>query len=164
MLKLLYCSPLIFQNLHKLSLVRNVLLSLPSSDRTPTLLISNSKCWLVKRIFEKIKITHVKKKDYINLNWSKKRLFSFVSDSLVTVYPSWEKMQLLQNYCENFCKILQENASTLTNSCKICLALAKILRELCIFCKIFARVVSSLDESLSQCFCYRTNRIRYYRF
>ena len=73
-------------------------------------------------------------------------------------YPCWEKMQLIQNYCKNFCKILQENALTLTNSCKI------FARAVCFFCKIFASVVFSLDESLSQYFCYRTKRIRYLRF
>ena len=43
-------------------------------------------------------------------------------------------MQLLQNYCKNFCKILQENALKLTNSCKIFARVgcffAKFLQEL----------------------------------
>ena len=78
---------------------------------------------------------------------------------------SWEKMQLLQNYCNNFCKILQENAISLTNSCKI----LQDMFESCNFfakkhatlAKYFATIVFCLDESCSQCFCYRTKRIRY---
>ena len=88
--------------------------------------------------------------------------------------PSWEKMKFLQNYCKNFCKILQENALTLTNSCKTLQNMLGFARVVCFlqnfckscvfFCKIFARVVFSFDESLSQCFCYHTKRIRYLRF
>ena len=59
-------------------------------------------------------------------------------------------MQLLKNYCKNFCKILQENALTLTNSCKILQDMfgscKKIARVVCFFCKIFSRVVFSLDD------------------
>ena len=40
-----------------------------------------------------------------------------------------EKMQLSQNYCKNFCKILQENALSLTSSCKICSNLVKFLQK-----------------------------------
>ena len=82
------------------------------------------------------------------------------------IIPSWENMQLLQNYCKNFCKILQENALTWANSCKIFARVVlfckswvffvKFLREFCVLCKIFARVVISLDESLSLSFYYRT--------
>ena len=82
-------------------------------------------------------------------------------------------MQLLQNYCKNFCKILQESAITVTNYSKILervVLFPKFLRELCVFlqnfckscvffCKIFVRVVFSLDESLPQCFCYRSKSV-----
>ena len=75
-----------------------------------------------------------------------------------------EKKYNLQNYCINFCKILQENALLLTNFCNICLNLRKFLQKTYHSCKIFARVVFSLVESGSQCFCYCAKRIRYLRF
>ena len=68
-------------------------------------------------------------------------------------YPSWEKMQVLQNYCNNFCKILQENALTLKNSCKIfarvVVFFAKFLQELySVWTNLFQNVfVIGLKES-----------------
>ena len=91
----------------------------------------------------------------------------YISAKLALLLPSCEKMQLLQNYCKNFCKILQENASTLANSCKIlqdmfgsCKNFAKTYHS----CKIFPRVVFSFDESLPQWLYYCTKIIRYLRF
>ena len=61
-------------------------------------------------------------------------------------------MQLLQNYCKNFCKILQENALTSTNSCKIkqdmfgsCENFARVVcyfQELCVFAKFLQKLYS----------------------
>ena len=62
-------------------------------------------------------------------------------------------MQLSQNYCINFCKILQENALTLTNSCKIfarVVFFCKIFARVVFFCKFFARCGSFLQN-----FCKR---------
>ena len=51
-------------------------------------------------------------------------------------------MQLLQNYCKNFCKILQENALLLTNSCKICLNLVKFLQNHTTLAKLLQELYS----------------------
>ena len=59
-------------------------------------------------------------------------------------------MQLLQNYCKNFCKILQENALTLTNSCKI-------LQDMLGSCKIFARDVCFFANFLQVLYSVWTN-------
>ena len=73
------------------------------------------------------------------------------------IFPSWEKMQLLQNYCKNFYKILKENALSLTNSCKICFNLVKFLQKHSILAKYSARVIFNLGESCSQCFVIALN-------
>ena len=44
-------------------------------------------------------------------------------------HPIWEKMQLSQSYCENFCKMLRENALSLTTSCKIRLNLIEFSQK-----------------------------------
>ena len=56
---------------------------------------------------------------------------------------SWEKMQLLKNYSQNFCKILQENALSLTNS-------RKILQHMFESCKFFAKSTQLLQNILQE--------------
>ena len=59
-----------------------------------------------------------------------------------------KKMQLLKNYCENFCKILQENALTLTKSCKMFGSCKNFARVVCFFFEKFLQELYSVWANL----------------
>ena len=78
----------------------------------------------------------------------------------IVLKSSWEKKQFSQNYCTSFCKILQHNAFSLTNSWNILpdmFECFQILQKT--HYSSYVRVVFTLEESCWQCFCYRTKRI-----
>ena len=61
-------------------------------------------------------------------------------------------MELLQNYCKKFCKILQEIALTLTNSCKILARVVLVLQNFCKICVFFAKFLQELYSSWTNLF------------